>query len=118
MVAEFLQLSDEIRTNLSSEICILDFSKKILKNVEKCRTLPGELGCSEQAVTICAMMQIENVFTTPANEKIAADRAKRKFSVTEGDHLTMYNVYKAFVQVRLESLLARPVLDNFQCEIT
>ena len=52
-------------------------------------------------MTICAMMQIENVFTTPANEKIAADRAKRKFSVTEGDHLTMYNVYKAFIQVRL-----------------
>ena len=29
------------------------------------------------------------------------ERAKRKFSVYEGDHLTLLNIYKAFIRVTL-----------------
>ncbi len=57
-----------------------------------------ELGCSEEALTIAAMMQIQNVFTNPPNQKAKANRAKRKFAVSEGDHITMLNVYSAFLE--------------------
>lgn len=57
-----------------------------------------EFECSEEAVTIIAMMQIQNVFITPSKQKVAANRAKRRFSVEEGDHLTLLNVFNAFLQ--------------------
>ncbi|XP_064641577.1 probable ATP-dependent RNA helicase DHX35 [Lineus longissimus] len=68
------------------------FSKMLLAS--------GEFGCSEEAITIAAMMQIQNVFFTPSNQKVASNRAKRKFSVEEGDHMTMLNVYNAFIKYK------------------
>ncbi|XP_076875098.1 putative ATP-dependent RNA helicase DHX35 isoform X2 [Brachyhypopomus gauderio] len=58
----------------------------------------GNFGCSKEIITIAAMMQIQNIFVVPPNQKKAAAREHRKFSVAEGDHLTMLNVYEAFVK--------------------
>ena len=57
-----------------------------------------ELGCSQEIVAIAAMMQIQNVFVSPPGQKVAAARAKRKFSVKEGDHLTLLNVFNSFIE--------------------
>lgn len=43
------------------------------------------------------MLQVQHVFSTPSGRKATADKAKLKFTCTEGDHLTLLNVYKAFV---------------------
>ncbi|KAM9504752.1 putative ATP-dependent RNA helicase DHX35 isoform 1-T2 [Salvelinus alpinus] len=59
----------------------------------------GNFGCSKEIVTIAAMMQIQNIFMVPANQKKPAAREHRKFAVAEGDHLTMLNVYEAFIKV-------------------
>ncbi|XP_062897219.1 probable ATP-dependent RNA helicase DHX35 [Mobula hypostoma] len=58
----------------------------------------GNFGCSQEILTIAAMMQIQNVFVVPPNQKSAAAREHRKFAVAEGDHLTMLNVYEAFIK--------------------
>ena len=29
----------------------------------------GQFGCSEEAITVCAMTQIQNVFVTPSGKK-------------------------------------------------
>uniref|UniRef100_A0A3Q3LHW9 RNA helicase n=1 Tax=Labrus bergylta TaxID=56723 RepID=A0A3Q3LHW9_9LABR len=58
----------------------------------------GNFGCSKEIVTIAAMMQIQNIFVVPPNQKKAAAREHRKFAVAEGDHLTMLNVYEAFIK--------------------
>ncbi|CAB1336067.1 unnamed protein product, partial [Coregonus sp. 'balchen'] len=58
----------------------------------------GNFGCSKEIVTIAAMMQIQNIFMVPANQKKPAAREHRKFAVAEGDHLTMLNVYEAFIK--------------------
>ncbi|XP_014768060.1 probable ATP-dependent RNA helicase DHX35 [Octopus bimaculoides] len=58
----------------------------------------ADFECTEEALTIASLMQIENVFVSPSNEKKAAERAKTKFSVHEGDHITMVNVYNAFLE--------------------
>lgn len=57
-----------------------------------------EFSCTEEILTISAMMQIQNVFLTPTKQKISANKAKRLFSVEEGDHITMLNVYEAFMK--------------------
>ncbi|XP_061429357.1 probable ATP-dependent RNA helicase DHX35 [Lethenteron reissneri] len=58
----------------------------------------GTFGCSKEIITIAAMMQIQNVFLSPPNQKIKAARQQRKFAVEEGDHMTMLNVFEAFVK--------------------
>ncbi|NXP86753.1 DHX35 helicase, partial [Passerina amoena] len=58
----------------------------------------GNFGCSQEILTIAAMMQIQNIFVIPPNQKNQAARQHRKFAVEEGDHLTMLNVYEAFVK--------------------
>ncbi|ELK04189.1 Putative ATP-dependent RNA helicase DHX35 [Pteropus alecto] len=58
----------------------------------------GNFGCSQEILSIAAMMQIQNIFVFPSNQKSQAIRAHRKFAVEEGDHLTMLNVYEAFIK--------------------
>jgi len=58
----------------------------------------GEFGCSEEALIVCAMTQIQNVFVTPSGKKVTAEKERRKFSVLEGDHLSLINVYRAFLK--------------------
>jgi len=56
----------------------------------------GEMGCSQEIVTIIAMLQVENVFVYNPGQADKAKIAKRKFEVEEGDLLTLLNVYYAF----------------------
>lgn len=58
----------------------------------------GEFGCTEEALTIAAMLQVQNIFFSPPGRKIEAQKAKLKFAVEEGDFLTVINVYNAFLQ--------------------
>lgn len=60
----------------------------------------GEFGCSEEILTIIAMLQVETVFTKPAtgNSVIKARIQKRLFEVEEGDLITYLNVYNGFIQ--------------------
>lgn len=57
----------------------------------------GMYECSEEAVTVAAMLQIENCFVSVFNKKKQIARKKLKFAALEGDHLTLINVYRAFV---------------------
>lgn len=52
--------------------------------------------CTQEMLSIIALLQVQNVFTTPSGRKQQADKAKLKFACVEGDHLTILNVYKVF----------------------
>lgn len=56
-----------------------------------------QFGCSEEILSIAAMLQVQNVFILPTRRKADAATAHRKLSVYEGDHLTLLNVYRSFV---------------------
>ncbi|CAH1113359.1 unnamed protein product [Psylliodes chrysocephalus] len=60
----------------------------------------GEFGCSEEILTIIAMLQVETVFTKPStgNSIIKARIQKRLFEVEEGDLITYLNVFNGFIQ--------------------
>ncbi|CAN9156793.1 unnamed protein product [Alternaria alternata] len=58
-----------------------------------------EFGCLSEMLTIAAMMTLQgNAFVSHDGGKKQLDAARRKFAVAEGDHLTLYNVYEAFVK--------------------
>ncbi|KAL1929926.1 hypothetical protein VTP01DRAFT_1080 [Rhizomucor pusillus] len=58
----------------------------------------GEYKCSEEILTIAAMLSVQNVYMQSARaSKEQVQEARRKFWVEEGDHLSLLNVYNAFV---------------------
>lgn len=62
------------------------------------------MGCTEELLTIAAMTSVASPFAAfeygPSMD-VAAEIARRKFVAEEGDHLTLLNVYNAFVHPRI-----------------
>ena len=56
-----------------------------------------DLGCSEEVLSIVAMLSIQNVFYRPKDKQAQADAKRAKFFQPEGDHLTLLTVYNAWV---------------------
>lgn len=54
--------------------------------------------CSNEILSITAMLSVPQVFMRPNEAKKAADEAKMKFAHIDGDHLTLLNVYHAYKQ--------------------
>ncbi|XP_038071105.1 putative pre-mRNA-splicing factor ATP-dependent RNA helicase PRP1 isoform X2 [Patiria miniata] len=54
--------------------------------------------CSNEILSITAMLSVPQCFLRPNEAKKAADEAKMRFAHIDGDHLTMLNVYHAFKQ--------------------
>ncbi|KQJ96362.1 probable pre-mRNA-splicing factor ATP-dependent RNA helicase DEAH5 [Brachypodium distachyon] len=55
-----------------------------------------DLGCSDEIVTIIAMVQTGNVFYRPREKQAQADRRRGNFFQPEGDHITLLTVYQAW----------------------
>jgi ATP-dependent RNA helicase DHX8/PRP22 len=55
-----------------------------------------DLGCSEEILTIVAMLSAQNIFYRPKDKQNQADTKKSKFHQPEGDHLTLLSVYNSW----------------------
>ena len=55
-----------------------------------------DMGCSDELLTIVAMLSIQSPFHRPKDKQAAADAKRAKFFQSEGDHLTLLAVYKAW----------------------
>ncbi|XP_035232911.1 putative pre-mRNA-splicing factor ATP-dependent RNA helicase PRP1 [Stegodyphus dumicola] len=57
-----------------------------------------DYNCSNEILSITAMLSVPQCFVRPNEAKKAADDAKMRFAHIDGDHLTLLNVYHAFKQ--------------------
>ena len=58
----------------------------------------SNFGCLSEMLSIAAMTSLQGaVWFSHEGEKKATESARRRFAVEEGDHLTLLNVYQAFV---------------------
>ncbi|KAJ1771785.1 DEAH-box ATP-dependent RNA helicase prp22 [Coemansia sp. RSA 1843] len=80
-----------------------ELSKAILVSVE--------YGCSEEVLTIAAMLSSEgSIFYRPKEKQAAADSKKAKFHQPEGDHLTLLTVYNSWKAAKFSNTWC---FDNF-----
>ncbi|KAK4547292.1 hypothetical protein LTR36_000947 [Oleoguttula mirabilis] len=63
----------------------------------KCLLSAPSFGCLSEMLTIAAMTSLQGNIYFSHDSKKAEETARRKFAVEEGDHLTLLNVYQAFV---------------------
>ncbi|KAG2129133.1 P-loop containing nucleoside triphosphate hydrolase protein [Suillus clintonianus] len=57
-----------------------------------------EFKCSNEILTITAMLSVPNVWLRPSNKRQEADAAKALLTVPGGDHLMLLNVYNKYIQ--------------------
>jgi pre-mRNA-splicing factor ATP-dependent RNA helicase DHX15/PRP43 len=55
-----------------------------------------EFYCSNEILSLTALLSVPQVFVRPAKERKRADQMKDLFAHPDGDHLTLLNVYHAF----------------------
>ncbi|KAI9595112.1 P-loop containing nucleoside triphosphate hydrolase protein [Syncephalis fuscata] len=56
----------------------------------------ARFGCSNEILSIVAMLSVPNVFLRPNESRRQADEAKKAFAHPDGDHLCLLNVYHAY----------------------
>ena len=71
----------------------------------------AEFGCSNEVLSISAMLSVPSCFIRPRDNQKLADDAKAKFAHYDGDHLTLLNVYHTYKQN--ESNVSKWCWDNF-----
>lgn len=72
----------------------------ILPMMAKCLLSSSEpkFNCQSEILTISAMTSLQgNIWFHHSGEKKAMELSRRKFAAEEGDHLTLLNVYQAFI---------------------
>ena len=55
-----------------------------------------EFYCSNEILSITALLSVPQIFVRPANNRKRADEMKSHFAHPDGDHLTLLNAYHAF----------------------
>lgn len=63
----------------------------------KCLLSAPNFNCLSEMLSIAAMISLQGAVWFTHDTKKAEETARRKFAVEEGDHLTLLNVYQAFV---------------------
>ncbi|XP_030480108.1 probable pre-mRNA-splicing factor ATP-dependent RNA helicase DEAH9 isoform X1 [Cannabis sativa] len=58
----------------------------------------SQLGCSEEIITIAAVLSIQSIWVSSRGAQKEMDEVKLRFATAEGDHVTFLNVYKGFLQ--------------------
>jgi len=62
-----------------------------------------DMSCSDEILSIVAMLSVQTVFYRPKEKQQQADQKKAKFHDPHGDHLTLLNVYNGWKQSRFSN---------------
>ncbi|XP_054802577.1 probable pre-mRNA-splicing factor ATP-dependent RNA helicase DEAH9 [Prosopis cineraria] len=66
--------------------------------ISKMMIAANQFGCSEEIITIAAVLSIQSIWISGRGIQRELDEAKLRFAAAEGDHVTFLNVYKGFLQ--------------------
>ena len=61
-----------------------------------------DLNCSEEITTIVSMLSVQNIFYRPKDKEELADKKRAQFINYQGDHITLLNLYNAYIKVQTE----------------
>lgn len=61
--------------------------------------LSPDYSCSEEILTIVSLLSVDTVLYNPPARREEVLAARKKFTSSEGDHITLLNIYRAFKKV-------------------
>jgi len=63
-----------------------------------------EFGCTEEAVSLVALLSADSILINSTNQREQAHNARSKFTSSEGDHITLLNILRAFKTAKQNKL--------------
>lgn len=61
--------------------------------------LSPDYSCSEEILSIVSLLSVDTVLYNPPARREEVLAARKKFTSSEGDHMTLLNIYRAFKKV-------------------
>ncbi|XP_008426371.1 ATP-dependent RNA helicase DHX33 [Poecilia reticulata] len=61
--------------------------------------LSADFSCSEEILSIVSLLSVDTVLFNPSARRDEVLAARKKFTSSEGDHMTLLNIYRAFKKV-------------------
>ena len=58
--------------------------------------LSPKFHCTEEILTIVSLLSVDSVLYSPPSRRDEVQAVRKKFVSSEGDHITLLNVYRAF----------------------
>ncbi|RPA85052.1 P-loop containing nucleoside triphosphate hydrolase protein [Ascobolus immersus RN42] len=72
-----------------------------------------EFFCSNEILSLTALLSVPQIFVRPANNRKRADEAKANFAHPDGDHLTLLNAFHAYLSPEAQANPNQWCRDNF-----
>ncbi len=82
-----------MRYSIEKKILIFDFYFRL----SRCLLASSDLHCLEEMLKLVSIMSVDTIFLTSSNLNEKMKMQRQKFTMNEGDHLTLLNVYKSFI---------------------
>ncbi len=79
-------------TTLGSEMAAFPLEPRFTKAIMAAK----DLGCTEEVITIVAVLSTEAIFMTSNLKRDEAQSARKRFETSEGDHIGYLNIFRAF----------------------
>eukprot|EP00047_Mylnosiga_fluctuans_P021814 m.109410 g.109410 ORF g.109410 m.109410 type:complete len:676 (+) comp9039_c1_seq2:13-2040(+) len=57
----------------------------------------GTYHCSEELISLIALLSVDSIFFIPTKLREKAEKSRRKFFVSDGDHGTLLNIFKSYL---------------------
>lgn len=70
--------------------------------------LSPKFHCTEEMLTIVSLLSVDSVLYNPPARRDEVQAVRRKFVSSEGDHVTLLNVYRAFRNASANKVSLRP----------
>lgn len=85
-----------------NDACLTDFGKSMADfpvepHVARMLIKASGMGCSADVAVIAAMIESGNVFLRPGRRQGEADQMRLRFENPDSDHITLFNVFHAFL---------------------
>ncbi|XP_057829272.2 probable pre-mRNA-splicing factor ATP-dependent RNA helicase DEAH9 isoform X2 [Cryptomeria japonica] len=82
--------------------------------ISKMLLTSSSMGCSEEILTIAAVLSVQSIWVSSKGIQKELDEAKDRFAAAEGDHVTYLNVFEGFLRSNKSSQWCHKNLINYQ----
>ncbi|XP_063059610.1 ATP-dependent RNA helicase DHX33 [Engraulis encrasicolus] len=82
-------------TPLGKKMASFPLEPKFAKTI----LLSPDFSCAEEVLTIVSLLSVDSVLYNPPARREEVQAVRRKFISSEGDHITLLNIYRAFKKV-------------------